>query len=121
STSWVTVTALPRSSIFTVHPSPSHTLNGVSGHQNREIRCPTDSMLSVPCLTHLSVDVSGKVVEALDVSGGGLEMVLRIEEPRSFAAVYMGSPQGGDQNDTNPCVPSGDRRPRTNAMNPPEF
>lgn len=92
STSWVTVTALPYSSIFTVYPSPSHTLNGVSGHQNREIRCRTDPMLSVPCLTHPSVDVSGKMVEALDVSGGGLEMVLHIKEPRGFAAVYMRSP-----------------------------
>lgn len=39
-------------------------------------------MLSVPCLTHLSVDVSGKRFEALDVSTEGLETLHCIDNPR---------------------------------------
>lgn len=43
------------------------------------------------CLTHLSVDVSGKRVDALDVGGGALETILCIEKA-SFAG------GGGNEN-----------------------
>lgn len=57
----------PLPSSLSVHPH--HRLNGVFGHQNRQITCPADSTLSLPCLTHLSVDLSGTRVKVLDGRG----------------------------------------------------